>query len=164
MKIGDRVPVVDLPIRVAGDFTTLNTGEEFKGRRVVLFALPGAFTPTCSTYQLPGFERDYELFLTAGVEEIYCLSVNDAFVMDAWFESQGIKNVKALPDGSAEFTRRINQNVQKDNLGFGVRSWRYAIVINDGVIEQVFSEEGIADNAGSDPYEVSTPENVLKHI
>jgi len=164
MNIGDRLPVVDLPVRVDGDFTTLNTGEEFAGKRVIIFALPGAFTPTCSTYQLPGFEENYGRFQEKGIDDIYCLSVNDAFVMNAWFEDQGIQNVKALPDGSGNFTIGLGANVQKDNLGFGLRSWRYALVVNDGVIEQVFSEEGIGDNIGTDPYQASTPENVLENL
>ena len=102
--------------------------------------------------------------LEKGIDEIYCLSVNDTFVMNAWFTAQGIEKVKALPDGSGKFTDGIGAAVQKDNLGFGLRSWRYAIVVNDGVIEAVFSEDGIVDNAQTDPYEVSSPENVLNNL
>ena len=98
------------------------------------------------------------------VDEVYCLSVNDTFVMNAWFTAQGIEKVKALPDGSGNFTTGLGAAVRKDNLGFGLRSWRYAIVVNDGVIESVFSEEGFRDDADTDPYEVSSPENVLNNL
>ncbi|WP_336294848.1 peroxiredoxin [Bartonella sp. CB169] len=142
----------------------INSDEYFKGKRVILFSLPGAFTPTCSTFQLPDFEKLYDEFKKVGIDEIYCLSVNDAFVMNAWGKNQGLKNVKLIPDGSGEFTRKIGMLVAKDNLGFGMRSWRYAAVINDGVIEQWFEEKGYSDNCQTDPYEVSSPQNVLKAL
>ena len=164
LNIGNTIPTVDLPVRVDGEFANLNTGEIAQGKRIVIFALPGAFTPTCSTFQLPGFEEMYSQFQEKGIDEIYCLSVNDTFVMNAWFTAQGIEKVKALPDGSGTFTKELGTAVQKDNLGFGLRSWRYAIVVNDGVIESVFSEEGLMDDADTDPYEVSTPENVLSNL
>ncbi|KEC65083.1 peroxiredoxin, partial [Bartonella quintana] len=110
----------------------VNSDTYFKGKRVILFSLPGAFTPTCSTFQLPDFEKLYDEFKKVGIDEIYCLSVNDAFVMNAWKEAQGIKNVKLIPDGSGEFTRKMGMLVAKDNVGFGMRSWRYAAVIHDG--------------------------------
>ena len=162
--LGKTIPTVDLPVRVDGEFANLNTGEIAQGKRIVIFALPGAFTPTCSTFQLPGFEEMYSQFQEKGIDEIYCLSVNDTFVMNAWFTAQGIEKVKALPDGSGTFTKELGTAVQKDNLGFGLRSWRYAIVVNDGVIESVFSEEGFRDDADTDPYEVSSPENVLSNL
>ena len=164
LNVGDPIPVVDIPLRVGDEFTTINTGEISKGKRIVIFALPGAFTPTCSTQQLPGFEENYGKFQEKGIDEVYCLSVNDSFVMNAWFKELGIEKVKPLPDGSRGFTASIGANVQKDNLGFGLRSWRYAIVVNDGVIEKVFTEEGQTDDIDSDPYEVSSPENVLENI
>ena len=133
----------------------------FANKRVVLFSLPGAFTPTCSTYQLPGFEENYEKFQALGIDEIYCVSVNDAFVMNCWAKMQKIKKVKLIPDGSAEFTRKMEMNVQKDNLGFGERSWRYACVVNNGKIEKWFIEPGMEDNAGEDPYGETSPENIL---
>ncbi|KEC60888.1 hypothetical protein O7Y_01318, partial [Bartonella quintana JK 63] len=108
----------------------VNSDTYFKGKRVILFSLPGAFTPTCSTFQLPDFEKLYDEFKKVGIDEIYCLSVNDAFVMNAWKEAQGIKNVKLIPDGSGEFTRKMGMLVAKDNVGFGMRSWRYAAVIH----------------------------------
>lgn len=140
------------------------TADYFKGKRVVLFSLPGAFTPTCSTYQLPGFEDGFDAFRSKGIDDIYCLSVNDAFVMNQWAKAQGIKNVKVIPDGSGEFTRRMGMLVCKDNLGFGMRSWRYAAVINDGVIEAWFEEPGLCDNHAEDPYGESSPETVLAYL
>ena len=164
LNVGDPIPVVDIPLRVGDEFTTINTGEISKGKRIVIFALPGAFTPTCSTQQLPGFEENYGKFQEKGIDEVYCLSVNDSFVMNAWFKDLGIENVKSLPDGARSFTMSIGALCEKNNLGFGFRSWRYAIVVNDGVVENVFSEEGFGNNIETDPYEVSTPENVLNNI
>lgn len=164
LNVGDPIPVVDIPLRVGDEFTTINTGEISKGKRIVIFALPGAFTPTCSTQQLPGFEENYGKFQDKGIDEVYCLSVNDSFVMNAWFKDLGIENVKSLPDGARSFTMSIGALCEKNNLGFGFRSWRYAIVVNDGVVENVFSEEGFGNNIETDPYEVSTPENVLDNI
>ncbi|CBI76823.1 conserved protein of unknown function [Bartonella clarridgeiae 73] len=142
----------------------VNSDTYFKGKRVILFSLPGAFTPTCSTFQLPDFEKLYDEFKKVGIDEIYCIAVNDAFVMNAWGKNQGIKNVKLIPDGSGEFTRRMGMLVAKDNIGFGMRSWRYAAVIQDGVIEQWFEEAGLSDNCATDPYEVSSPQNILKAL
>ena len=159
-----RVPEVILPQRVGGEFVTLDTQQQFAGKRVIVFGLPGAFTPTCSTQQLPGFDENFEKFQEKGIDEIYCVSVNDTFVMNSWFESLGIKNVYPLPDGNGEFTHLIGAECSKSNLGFGYRSWRYAAVVNDGVIEKIFIEDGYTDNAESDPYEVSTPENVLENL
>jgi len=159
-----QIPEVTMPIRVDGDFVLLNTKEQFAGKRVIVFALPGAFTPTCSSFQLPGFETQFSQFQEKGIDEIYCLSVNDSFVMNAWFEGQGVENVRPLPDGNGEFTQLIGASVKKTNLGFGIRSWRYAMVVNDGVIERMFAEEGYSDNIDTDPYEVSSPENVLANL
>jgi thioredoxin-dependent peroxiredoxin len=136
----------------------------FGNKRVVVFALPGAFTPTCSTYQLPGYEEKYEDFLALGIDEVYCLSVNDSFVMNAWFKQQDIQNVKPLPDGSGDFTFAMGMSVAKMNLGFGYRSWRYAMVVNDGEIEKMFEEPGKVGNCPVDPYEVSDPDNVLEYL
>ncbi len=164
INVGDSIPEVYFNFRQDDDWQSLNTRESFAGKRVLIFALPGAFTPTCSSQQLPGYEELYNDFLEAGIDEVYCLSVNDTFVMNAWFENQGIKNVKALPDGNFEFTSRVNALVEKGNLGFGKRSWRYAMVVNDNVVEHVFAEDDMRDLADTDPYEVSAPENVLKAL
>jgi len=158
------VPSVDFMFREDGEFVTRSSEELFNGKKVVLFALPGAFTPTCSAYQLPGYEEKYYEFKESGIDEIYCLSVNDAFVMNAWAKDQMISNVKLIPDGNGEFTNAMGMLVQKFNLGFAMRSWRYAAVINDGVIEQIFMEDGKEDNASEDPYEWSTPEKLLEYV
>ena len=133
----------------------------FANKRVVLFSLPGAFTPTCSTMQLPGFENSFAEFKALGVKDIYCISINDAFVMNAWAKAQKIKKVKVIPDGSGKFTRKMRMSVQKDNLGFGERSWRYACVVNNGKIEKWFIEPEPRDNADTDPYGETSPENIL---
>jgi peroxiredoxin len=159
-----QVPQVEFVFRENGEFVTRTTADLFDGKRVVIFSLPGAFTPTCSAYQLPGFEEKYDEFASLGIDAIYCLSVNDGFVMNAWAKDQGIEKVTLIPDGNAYFTRSMGYLVNKSNLGFGERSWRYAAVVNDGVIEKIFVEEGMRDNADSDPYEASTPENVLNYI
>ena len=164
INVGDSIPEVYFNFRQDDDWQSLNTRESFAGKRVLIFALPGAFTPTCSSQQLPGYEELYNDFLEAGIDEVYCLSVNDTFVMNAWFENQGIKNVKALPDGNFEFTSRVDALVEKGNLGFGKRSWRYAMVVNDNVVEHVFAEDDMRDLADTDPYEVSAPENVLRAL
>jgi peroxiredoxin len=164
LEVGMSLPEVIVPVRVDGDFVMLDTKEQFADKRVILFGLPGAFTPTCSSQQLPGFEKLFSQFQEKGIDEIYCVSVNDSFVMNAWFDGQGIENVRPLPDGNGEFTHEIGAECRKSNLGFGMRSWRYAVVANNGIVEQVFIEEGYQDNAENDPYEVSTPENVLENL
>lgn len=136
----------------------------FGGKRVVIFSLPGAFTPTCSTYQLPGFEDNYDEFKALGIDEIYCISVNDAFVMNAWAKSQGIERVKVIPDGSGYFTEEMGMLVDKDNLGFGPRSWRYAAIVDNGRIEKWFVEPGMEDNCPVDPYGETSPANILKYL
>ena len=164
LEVGMSLPEVILPIRVDGKFVELNTKEQFADKRVILFGLPGAFTPTCSEEQLPGFESKFAEFQEKGIDEIYCVSVNDSFVMNSWFDSLGIKNVRPLPDGNGEFTHEIGAECRKSNVGFGMRSWRYAVVVNNGIVESVYIEEGYKDNSETDPYEVSTPENVLENL
>ena len=136
----------------------------FSGKKVVVFALPGAFTPTCSSTHLPGYEANYQAMRDAGIDEVYCLSVNDAFTMFQWGKHLGVKNVKLLPDGSAEFTRLMGMLVRKDNLGFGDRSWRYSMLVEDGAITALFSEPGMSDNCPSDPFEVSDADTMLNHL
>ena len=140
------------------------TDDYFKGKRAILFSLPGAFTPTCSTYQLPDFEKLASAFKAKGVDAIYCLSVNDAFVMNAWGRDQNLETVEVIADGSGEFTRKMGMLVCKDNLGFGMRSWRYAAVVDDGVVESWFEEPGYSDNCESDPYGESAPQNLLEKL
>jgi thioredoxin-dependent peroxiredoxin len=139
-----------------------NTHDLFKGKRIVLFGLPGAFTPTCSTSQCPGFEQHYDAFKEQGINEVYCVSVNDAFVMYQWGKNMGLEKVKLLPDGNGDFTRRMGMLIDKRHLGFGQRSWRYAAVLDDGKVVAWFEEPGINDaGEDADPYVESTPENVL---
>jgi len=168
-----RVPEVTFHTRVRDEsiegpnpyrWQDVTTADYFAGKRVVVFSLPGAFTPTCSTYQLPGYDEKYEEFKQAGIDEIYCISVNDSFVMNAWFKQQGVKNVKPIPDGSGEFTYSMGMSVNKANLGFGFRSWRYAMIVNDGEIEMMFEEPGKVGNCPVDPYEMSDPDTVLGWI
>lgn len=141
------------------------TREMFGKGRIVVFSLPGAFTPTCTTEQCPAFERQYDELLGAGADEVYCIAVNDAFVMYQWGKSLGLEKVKLAPDGSGNFTRRMGMLVNKDHLGFGLRSWRYAMVVDDGVISAWFEEPGINDvGADDDPYEESTPDKVLEWL
>lgn len=159
-----QVPNVTFKFRRDGEFVDVTTTDLFAGKRVVLFSLPGAFTPTCSTFQLPGFEIDYQKFKDAGIDEIYCVSVNDGFVMNAWAKDQNINNVKMIPDGNGEFTRLMGMEVTKLNLGFGSRSWRYAAVIDNGNIEWMTEEPGRCDDCTEDPYVNTTPEEVLNYV
>jgi peroxiredoxin len=159
-----QIPQVELAFRENGEFVYRTTKELFSGKRVVIFSLPGAFTPTCSAYQLPGFEEKYDDFIGSGIDDIYCLSVNDGFVMNAWAQDQNIEKVKLIPDGNAYFTRSMGQLVMKSNLGFGERSWRYAAVVDNGIIEKLFEEPGRCDNANEDPYGETTPEKVLEYV
>ena len=130
-----------------------------------MFSLPGAFTPTCSSQQLPGFEDNYNKIKEGGIDEIYCISVNDSFVMNAWAEKMQIKNVKMIPDGSGNFTRFMGMLIGKNHLGFGMRSWRYMAIINDGVVEQWWQEPGINnDGEDDDPYGETTPENLMNAL
>ena len=170
---GARVPQVTFKTRVrdesiGGDnpyrWQDVSTDDLFKGKTVVVFGLPGAFTPTCSSTHAPGFEQKYDAFKAAGIDEVYCLSVNDAFVMKQWADKLGIKNVKMIPDGNAEFTRGMGMLVQKQNLGFGDRSWRYSMLVKDGTIEKLFAEPGFAHNCEDDPFTVSDADTMLAAI
>ena len=138
--------------------------ELFAGKKVVIFALPGAFTPTCSSTHLPRYEALYEDFKAEGVDEIFCLSVNDAFVMFQWGKSLGAEKVTLLPDGNGEFSRKMGMLVNKENLGFGMRSWRYALVADDMEIEKVFVEPELSDNCPTDPFDVSDADTVLAYL
>jgi peroxiredoxin len=159
---GDVAPEGGCPI--GGKFVELTAHDVFKDKRVVVFALPGAWTPTCSSQQLPGYEAMYDDFKAKGIDEVYCLSVNDGFVMNSWFEKDGIEKVKPLCDGNLSFTLGMEMDVAKYNLGFGIRSWRYAMVVTNGTIEWMGVEPGIADNAETDPYGESAPEKVMEYL
>jgi peroxiredoxin len=172
--LGRETPNVTLKTRVRDEtvegpnpfrWQDVQTADLFKGKRVVVFALPGAFTPTCSTEQCPAYERSYDDLRAAGADEVYCLSVNDAFVMFQWGKNLGLQKTKLLPDGSAAFTRRMGMLINKDHLGFGQRSWRYAMVVDDGEIVGWFEEPGINDEgADEDPYGESAPEKVIEWL
>jgi len=173
MNLRDRLPDVVFKTRVYDEtvdgpnpyrWQDQSTQEIFGGKRVVLFALPGAFTPTCSSTHLPRYEELFEEFKQVGIDEIICLSVNDAFVMFQWGKHLGAEKVRMLPDGNAEFTRKMGMLVEKTNLGFGMRSWRYALVADNLEIERMFIEPDIGDNCPTDPYTVSDAETVLTYL
>ena len=136
----------------------------FAGKSIVVLALPGAFTPTCSSTHLPGFEGKYEALKAKGVDEVYCLSVNDAFSMFQWSKNLGIEKVKMLPDGNGDFSRLMGMLVKKDNLGFGERSWRYSMHVVDGEIKALFSEPGKMDNCPEDPFTVSDVDTMMDYL
>lgn len=142
----------------------LTSEEIFSGKKIVLFALPGAFTPTCSSTHLPGYDARYEEFKKLGIDQVICLSVNDAFTMFQWGKNLNIKNIFLLPDGNGEFTKAVGMLVKKENLGFGDRSWRYSMYVEDGVIKKVFAEPGFSDNCPTDPFEVSDANTMLEYL
>lgn len=167
------LPAIDFNVRVRDEsiegpnpyrWDKVSSYDLFGGKKVIIFSLPGAFTPTCTTMQLPGFEENYDEFKALGIDEIYCISVNDAFVMNAWAKSQDIKNVKVIPDGSAEFTVAMDMCVCKDDVGFGVRSWRYAIIADNGRVDKIFMEPGMEHNCPTDPYGETSPERILEWL
>jgi len=173
-RVGSIVPAVVFKTRVRDEsiggpnpyrWQDVNSYDYFGGKRVIVFSLPGAFTPTCSTMQLPGFEAMYDKFKQEhGIDEIYCVSVNDSFTMNAWAKSQNINNVKVIPDGNCDFTCKMRMSVEKRNLGFGDRSWRYAMIVNNGVIEAWFEEPGFSNDCETDPYGETSPENIKKWL
>lgn len=173
MAVIERVPDVVFKTRVRDEsvegpnpyrWQDLTTQEIFGGKKVVVFSLPGAFTPTCSSNHLPRYEELYEEFQALGVDQIICISVNDAFVMFQWGKQVGAKNVFLLPDGNGEFTRKMGMLVEKSNLGFGMRSWRYSMLVNDGAIEKLFAEPSFGDNCPVDPFEVSDADTMLAYL
>ncbi len=162
---GDEEEVQGSGCAIGGTWVDKTTDDYFRHKRVVLFSLPGAFTPTCSSKQLPGFEENYDKFRSLDIDEVYCVSVNDSFVMNAWARQQNIQNVKVIPDGSGNFTRFMGMLVGKNHLGFGYRSWRYMCVMNNGVVEKWWQEPGINnDGTDDDPYIETTPENMLEYL
>jgi len=169
--IGRKLPQIVFKTRVrdasvAGEnpyrWQDVTTADLFAGKRAAVFSLPGAFTPVCSSEQCPAYERRYDELRQAGLDEIYCISVNDAFVMFQWGRHLGIRRVRLIPDGSGHFTRRMGMLVNREHLGFGYRSWRYSMVVRDQTIEHFFEEPGINDaGEDDDPYTVSSPEHML---
>lgn len=170
--IGRTLPDVVLKTRVRDEaiggsnpfrWQDVNVRDLGKGKRIVIFSLPGAFTPTCSNEQCPSFERLYDDFKATGIDEVYCIAVNDAFVMFQWGKHLGLDKVKLLPDGSGDFTRRMGMLIDKSHLGFGYRSWRYVMVVEDNTIIEWFEEPGINDTGDDDdPYGETDPESILR--
>ncbi|MEK9805406.1 MAG: redoxin family protein [Euryarchaeota archaeon] len=160
---GDEAPD-DGGCPIGGEFVPTTTEDLFAGKRVIVFSLPGAYTPTCSTYQLPGFEENYdEICEKYKVDEIYVSSVNDGFVMNAWADYLDIKNVKVIPDGNGEFADSLGMFIDMSAVGFGKRSRRFAVVLEDGVVVKAFVEPvGTADDP--DPYGETSPENVIAYF
>lgn len=157
---GQRVPDVTFRTRQNNEWVDISSNELFAGKTVIVFSLPGAFTPTCSSTHLPGYNELAPVFKANGVDDIVCLSVNDAFVMNEWAKSQKAANVKLIPDGNGEFTEKIGMLVDKADLGFGKRSWRYSMLVKDGVIDKMFIEPEVP----GDPFEVSDAETMLNYI
>ena len=142
IKVGDRIPSATLHHMTADGIAELSTDELFKGKRVALFGLPGAFTPTCSAQHLPGFIANADGLKAKGVDTIACVSVNDAFVMDAWGKNQNVGDkVMMLADGSAELTRALGLDLDLGARGLGVRSKRYSMLVDDGVVTALHLED-----------------------
>jgi glutaredoxin-like protein len=157
---GKRIPQVTFRTRSEGQWKDVSTDQLFKGRTVIVFALPGAYTPTCSTTHLPRYNELAPVFSKLGVDEIVCLSVNDAFVMSEWQKDQNAPNITFIPDGNGEFSRKMGLLVDKSSLGFGQRSWRYSMLVRDGVVEKQFIEP----EKEGDPFEVSDADTMLAHL
>jgi glutaredoxin-like protein len=157
---GKRVPEVTFRTRQGGAWKDVTTAQIFGGKRVVVFALPGAFTPTCSTSHVPRYNELYAEFRRRGIDDIVCLSVNDAFVMEAWAKDQHAEQITFLPDGNGEFTEALGMLVSKKDLGFGARSWRYSMLVEDGVIKKMFIEPDVP----GDPFQVSDADTMLKYL
>ncbi len=157
---GRRVPDTIFKARVDGQWKEIASRDFFKGRTVIVFALPGAYTPTCSTTHLPRYNELAPVFRSAGVDEIACLSVNDGFVMSEWQKDQDAPNITFLPDGNGDFTRGMGMLVDKSNLGFGPRSWRYSMLVRDGVVVKAFIEP----EKEGDPFEVSDADTMLRFV
>lgn len=157
---GKQVPNVTFRVRKDNDWATVTTEQIFKGRTVVVFSLPGAFTPTCSSTHLPRYNELADTFFANGVDEIVCISVNDPFVMAEWGVDQEADKVTLIPDGNAAFTEGMGMLVDKSDLNFGKRSWRYSMLVRDGVVVKQFIEP---EKAG-DPFEVSDADTMLDFI
>ena len=157
---GQTVPSVIFKTRQNNEFVDISSDSLFKGKTVVVFSLPGAFTPTCSSTHLPRYNELAAVLKQNGVDDILCVSVNDAFVMDAWKENQEAENITMIPDGNGDFTEGMGMLVDKTDLGFGMRSWRYSMLVKDGVIEKQFIEEDVP----GDPFKVSDADTMLHYI
>ena len=160
-----KIPNTTWKIRKGKDWFEESASDYFSGKRSLVVSLPGAFTPIWSEMQLPGLEALYDDYKEKGIDEVYCLSVNDSFVMNAWAKEHEIENVKMIPDGSGEFTRDMDMIVFKPAQNFGLRSWRYAMIVNDMDIEEMIVELGKNQQGlDDDPYEETKPENILSKL
>ena len=157
---GQAVPQVTFRTRVGNDWKDVSTDDVFKGKTVVAFSLPGAFTPTCSSTHLPRYNELAPVFRANGVDSILCIAVNDAFVMNEWAQDQEADNITLLPDGNGDFTAGMGQLVDKRDLGFGQRSWRYSMLVRDGIVEKMFIEP----QKPGDPFEVSDADTMLAYL
>ncbi len=157
---GERVPNATFRTRKDNQWVDVTSDELFAGKKVIVFSLPGAFTPTCSSTHVPGYNELAGVFKQNGVDDIICISVNDTFVMNEWQKTQEAENITFIPDGNGEFTEQMGMLVDKNNLGFGKRSWRYSMLVNDGTIEKMFIEPEVE----GDPFEVSDAETMLNYI
>lgn len=157
---GQAVPQVTFNTRQNNEWVQITSDDLFKGKNVIVFALPGAFTPTCSSTHLPRYNELAQVFAANGIDDIICLSVNDPFVMDAWAGDQSAENISMLPDGNGDFSRGMGMLVNKADLGFGDRSWRYSMLVRDGVIEKMFIEPDVP----GDPFEVSDADTMLNYL
>ncbi|MCP3849689.1 MAG: glutathione peroxidase [Gammaproteobacteria bacterium] len=157
---GQRVPNMTFKTRQNNEWVDMTSSDLFDNKRVVVFALPGAFTPTCSSSHLPRYNELYPVFKDNGIDDIYCLSVNDTFVMNTWQDAQNAEKITMIPDGNGDFSKGMGMLVDKRNLGFGDRSWRYAMIVNNGEIEKMFIEPEV----DGDPFGVSDADTVLKHL
>lgn len=159
-KEGQRVPSVVFHTRQGHEWVDVNSDDIFKGRTVAVFSLPGAFTPTCSSSHVPRFNELADTLKANGVDEIVCVSVNDTFVMNEWKKDQEADKITFIPDGNGDFTDGMGMLVDKDDLGFGKRSWRYSMLVKDGVVEKHFVEPEVP----GDPFEVSDADTMLSYI
>ena len=157
---GQKIPSVTFKTRSDHDWVELTSDDIFAGKTVVVFSLPGAFTPTCSSSHVPRYNQLVPLFKANGVDEVICVSVNDAFVMNEWKRNQKADRVTFLPDGNGDFSAGMGQLVGKEDLGFGKRSWRYSMLVRDGVIEKMFIEPDVP----GDPFEVSDADTMLEYL
>ncbi|ATC95558.1 glutathione peroxidase [Pseudoalteromonas tunicata] len=159
-KTGQHIPTVTFPFRKDDQWHAITTEEIFKGKNVIVFSLPGAFTPTCSSTHLPRYNELAPIFKANGIDSIICMSVNDTFVMNAWVKDQEADNIDVIPDGAGLFTEAMGMLVDKSDIGFGKRSWRYSMLVKDGVIDKMFIEPDLP----GDPFEVSDADTMLNYI
>ena len=163
MKNGLELETIIAP-NLLDDFVLGPIHDLFKDKKIVIFGLPGAFTPTCSSTHLPGYEEKYDTFKKLGIDEVVCMSVNDDFVMQAWGESLGIKNVKLLADGNLDLTIYFGMRVSKENLGMGNRCWRFSAYVDNGTPKMMFVEDGLTDDSPQDPFEKSDADSMIAYL